>query len=222
MRNGGTKRIGVKRAATVLALSTLAVPALGGVASAATSLSGKLAKAGVQQSGDLSGWTVTPGSLETGSGSGSDSTPFNCGGTRKVDYVAGDSAMAIKGSIVLLSGSAVARSVGAAESDLQVSKSSKAVACLKKSMGAGALGADGSMTIKRVSDKVSGTDQSAVFRIVMKETAGASTLEVDGYLLEARVGRSELSVWSESSTSTPSLTQATKLLKKMAHRVRAV
>jgi hypothetical protein len=222
MRNG--KGFGIRRAATVLVLGAVAVPALTGTASAATislSSAGKLAKAGVQVTGDLSGWTVQPGSLEKGAGSGSDATPFSCGGDRQVAYLAGDSAMANNDGTLILTGSAVTKSIGAAESDLAVSRSAKGTKCVAKSLGADALGSGGSMTVKRLSSEVSGADEGAVFRIVMKEAVGGQTYEVNGYLVEARVGRTELSVYSENaSTKAPSLSQATKLMRRMASRVR--
>jgi len=209
-----------KRMTCALALAAIAVPLVAGPAAATitTTEASKRAAAGVLKGSDLPGWTaLTSGSNDSASGDSS------CSGVKSIKVLASSNSQFTNGLSIVISGTEVAASATSAKNDFKSLKTSHVLSCIKNKLLADEKSHGlQSVSISRVTARVSGSDDSTGYRLTMKGTSNGVKLEIDGYVVQARVGQSEITVLSEKANSgSPSLSKTVGYAKTLAHRVRA-
>jgi hypothetical protein len=211
-------------AAAGCALTVLAIPATANAATLSTSQAKKLAKAGVLTQKDLPGWEFEATEVAP-TDAADEAALYKCLGLSKPSFTARNRGYDIGGSTGFIDSSAdVAPSTAKAKAYLTALQSKKGASCLKKQIVAqfvqlGASATDFKVTVKAVPIIVAKADQDVAFHIV--ETFSGIT--IDGYQIEARVGRTEISLSPATMDGTkPSLAQGTSLTEKLVKRVRAI
>jgi hypothetical protein len=209
------------------ALAVLATPATATAATAHTlsaSEAKKLAKAGVLTTKDLKGWEFEP--VEVGATDDKDEAAmYKCLGLSKPSFTARNRGYDIGSADrprFIESSADVVSSISAAKAYFTALQSKKGAGCVKKLI-VGALSDQGApvvaVSVKAVSITVSGADMGVAFHIV----EASKGFVLDGYLIQALVGRTEITVSPvQIGGGTPGLSQGRSLTRTVVKRVRAL
>lgn len=206
------------------ALAVLAVPATAQAATTSTGHAKKLAKAGVLTAKDLKGWefeaiTAAPTDAKE------EAALYKCLGLAKPSFTARNLGYDIGGTTGFIDSSAdVASSIARAKAYFKAMQSKKGAGCVQKFMTTqlidqGAPPAQISVSVKAVPITVKKADQDLAFHVV--ESLGGVTL--NGYVIQARVGQTEITVSPVQVDGTnPSLAQGKSLIETVVKRVHAL
>jgi hypothetical protein len=212
------------------ALAVLALPATAGVASAHTISAGeakKLAKAGVLTPKDLKGWEFEATEVAP-TDAHDEAAMYKCLGLAKPSFTVRNRGYDIgSGSQpeFIDSSADVASSTSRAKAYFKAMQSKKGAGCVKQFLTAqlvheGAPAGQVSVSVKAVPITVSKADQDVAFHIV--ESVSGTTYYT-GYLIQALVGRTEITVNPvRIDGATPSLSQGRSLAQILVKRVRAI
>jgi hypothetical protein len=211
-------------AAGCCALTVLAVPATANAATLSTSQAKKLAKAGVLTPKDLKGWQFEAPDVDP-SNTTDEAALYKCLGLSKPSFTTRNRGYAISSPTQPLeidSSADVASSTAKATAYVKALQSAKGAGCVRKIFVAEFthLGApEVKVSVKAVPITVARADRDVAFHIV-GSVAGVS---FDGYLIDAVVGRTEISVSpARFDGSKPSLSQSRALTETLVKRVRAI
>jgi hypothetical protein len=206
------------------ALAVLAMPATANAATLSTSQAKKLAKAAVLTPKDLKGWEFEASKVEPGDNA-DEKAMYKCLGLAKPSFTARNRGYSISSPsqpLEIDSSADVASSTARATAYLKAQQSKKGASCAKKLIvdGLTGLGAqDVKVSVKQVPITVAGADRDVAFHVAVSGTG----LAIDGYVIEAQVGRTEISVSPvRFDGSKPSLAQSRALTETLVKRVRAL
>lgn len=186
----------------------------------------KLARAGVLTRSDLPKFDVTR-DIRGAEDDEFDARFYRCLGVKMPKYLVRDPGRSFDlGSLSIESSADVLATVRQARADIKAVGSKKGATCFQQLL-LEAYAEQGtevqSLSIKKIPVTVANADQAFAFRLQATFSFEGDPVLVDGLLLGARVGQTEISLApGRFGGGTPSLKQARALVNKLAKRVAAI